>query len=103
MEALREITNWKYNHTYLVDGGRCLAYLPDGSTTPQYFKQPLRFDRRSRRFERASITLFPQRPSDTRHRVIGSRGTVYWVDTQARTCTCPGFTFRGQCRHLEAV
>lgn len=103
MEALREITDWKYNHTYLVDGRRCLAYIPNGSSSPQYFAQPLRFDRRGRRFERASITLFPHRDTDTRRRVIGSRGTVYWVDDEAQTCTCPGFGFRGQCRHLEAA
>lgn len=104
MEALRETTDWNCNHTYLVEGNRVLAYIPQGANTPRYFQYPLRFDRRGRRFERVSIRLFPQQttpPSLTQ--VVGSRGDVYWVNTAEHTCTCPGFSFRGQCRHLEAA
>lgn len=103
MEALREITNWKYNHTYLVDGNRVLAYIPQGSDVPEYCKNSLRFDRRGRKFEKVSLSLFPRREVDTRIQVLGSRGTAYWVSPEERTCTCPGFSFRGHCRHLEAA
>lgn len=32
--------------------------------------------------------------------VQGSNGKTYEVDPKAGTCTCPGYTFRGQCRHV---
>lgn len=104
MEAVREVTAWNYNHVYLVDGNRALAYIPHGQHQPQYFQQPLRFDRRGRKFERASISLFSDRQArNDLIKVVGSKGNVYWVNKVEQTCTCPGFSFRGQCRHLEAA
>lgn len=38
--------------------------------------------------------------------VRGSRGAQYWVtieDGTAISCTCPGFTYRQRCRHLNEV
>ncbi len=102
MEAVREVTDWGYNHTYLLDGNRAVAYIPAGKTVPEYFKQTLRFDRRGRRFERASMSLFPRQPAHTGlTKVTGSSGTTYWINPVLNTCTCPGFTFRGHCRHIE--
>jgi hypothetical protein len=104
MEAVREITDWGYNHTYLLDGGRAVAYIAAGRTRPEYFKQPLRFDRRGRRFERVSVSLFPKQDrGQALIEVTGSSGTTYWVNAVLKTCTCPGFTFRGQCRHLAGA
>jgi hypothetical protein len=37
---------------------------------------------------------------DTVRLVQGSKGKTYEVTGNYR-CTCPGFTFRGRCRHLE--
>lgn len=37
---------------------------------------------------------------DTVARIVkGSKGAEYLVT--ATTCTCPGFTFRGACKHME--
>lgn len=35
--------------------------------------------------------------------VMGSRGDSYKVTIQgkSRTCTCPGFKFKGRCKHTE--
>jgi len=37
--------------------------------------------------------------------VEGSKGNVYTVikEDGRITCTCPGFTFRGQCKHMAVV
>ena len=104
MEAIREITSWGYNHTYLVQGNRVLAYVPQGTNTPHYFQHPLRFDRRGRRFEPVTPDLFgTARASSHVVEVQGSKGQTYYVNRQDRICTCPGFRFRGHCRHVEAA
>jgi len=35
--------------------------------------------------------------------VKGSKGNSYFVNVEEKTCTCPGFTFRGNCKHVEAL
>jgi len=106
MEAIREITEWNGNtpnHTYLVDGTKLAAYIAAGSKEPFYFKDPLNFDRRGRKFLTLKANPFKLEKKETRIKVIGSKGNVYWVDPEAQTCTCPGFTYRGTCKHLSEL
>lgn len=108
MEAVKEITEWKVdgrqpNHTYLLDGDKILAYRQWHTGEP-IWGSPMRFDRRYRKFEPADLKLFgivdtPAVNSSTKV-VTGSKGDLYTVDTDAGTCTCPGFKFRGHCRHI---
>ena len=116
MEALREITDWgtasATNNTYLLDGTSLIAYIPkDGK--PYYFKTPIKgFDKRGRKFEKADINLFPvthpfalfsvsiSKALNTRT-VKGSKGQAYTVNDDEGTCTCPGYTYRGTCKHLK--
>lgn len=105
MEAVREITEWKSdvqpNHVYLLDGSKMVAYMPWGKGAPFYFKKPMGFDRKGRKFEKLKKNPFKQVVEDTRRKVEGSKGAVYWVDDEAQTCTCMGFSFRSTCKHLS--
>lgn len=109
MEAIREVTVWEGverqpNHTYLMDGVKAVAYIKWDESEPYYFKTPMRIDKRGRKFVPADIKLFGNRKlSSSVVKVTGSKGKVYSVDTDTKTCTCPGFTFRGNCKHLEMV
>jgi hypothetical protein len=107
MEALREITTWKSdyrapNHIYLMDGAKAVAYIPWGTEEPVYFKVPMHLDKRGRQFVKMSTKLFKE-TKETRIRVEGSKGNVYFVDPVEMTCTCAGFAFRGKCKHLNAM
>lgn len=99
MDAIQE----RGGHTYLVDGTKLLAYIRAGSAKADYFSQPLRFDRRGRKFDRVSVKLFKVQVQDHRVRVEGSKGNVYYVDVAEQTCTCPGYTYHGTCKHIKAI
>jgi hypothetical protein len=107
MQALRETTAWAgntANHTYLLDGNNLVAYIRAGTAVPFYFKSPIRgFDKRARKFELVTPNPFDM-PQLASHlvTVTGSKGQTYTVDTSAGTCTCPGYTYRGVCKHITA-
>jgi hypothetical protein len=109
MLAYKEVTVWEdaksaINHTYLLDGDKMLAYIRYGSTEPFWFKNPIKIDKRGRKFEKVDDILFNLSmnvltPSSTQE-VQGSKGQTYIVNLDEKTCTCPGFTFRGKCKHV---
>jgi hypothetical protein len=107
MEAIREITVWEGveyrqpNHTYLMDGDKAVAYIKWHEGEPEYFKRPMRLDKRYRKFEKADIGLFSRKVESSLIEVKGSKGNTYFVNPEDKTCTCPGFTFRGACKHVE--
>jgi SWIM zinc finger len=116
MQALRETTAWtdgatNINHTYLLDGDRMVAYIRIGTTVPFYFKSPIRISRSGRRFEVVEpnpFELIPsvvveQTTSDNVVEIEGSKGARYILDRVLCTCTCPGFTYRGTCKHVKAL
>lgn len=110
-QAMKEVTQWAdgattVNHTYLFDGDKILAYVRYGTQEPQWFKQPIKIDRRGRKFQavdampfHSSFNVFT--PRDVVE-VQGSKGAVYYVNTTEKTCTCPGYTYRGACKHVQA-
>lgn len=108
MEALRETTGGQFPpHVYLLDGTTLVAYIKQGTTDPFYFKNGIKgFDKRGRKFERADAGLFkaPKNAAENALREVkGSKGNSYWVNVQDNTCTCPGFTFRGNCKHVAEI
>jgi len=107
MEAVVETTEWsgdiQPNHKYLLDGAKVIAYIKQGSTTPFYFKTPLTIDKRGRKFVPLKSNPFKVKEKVTVIKVSGSKGQVYSIDTEANTCSCMGFGFRGKCRHLSEL
>ena len=108
MEAVREITQWTGvdyrapNHDYLLDGDKVIAYRPWGTGEIRKMSGNLKIDRRGRKFIKLDPNPF-EIPENAMREVKGSKGNSYWVNVQDKTCTCPGFTFRGQCKHVESV
>jgi hypothetical protein len=104
-EAFRETTVWKgstvKNGIYLLEGDKCLAFRNFRSETT-YFTKPITIDKRGRTVEKLGKIPFvveKEAKSDLRE-VAGSKGAVYYVNDEEKSCTCPGFTFRGTCKHL---
>lgn len=109
MQALKETTKWSSdfrvpNHTYIFDGHKAVAYIRDGEVHPQVFKNPIDIDRRGRTFREVPLpSMFNEAESES-IRVEGSKGQVYLVTLGQRPfCTCPSFTFRGKCKHIDQV
>ena len=113
MEAVRETTVWtgvdyrSPNHDYLLDGDRVVAYRPWGTGPVIVCSGKLKIDRRGRKFEKLKDNPFAAVNAAKREQVVvevkGSKGNSYWVNPEEKTCTCPGFTFRGNCRHIEEL
>ena len=100
MEAVIETTGGQFPaHTYLLDGNNLVAYVKKGETEPFYFKKPIKgFDRRGRKFVPGNSNLFNTKKASNEHTVVGSSGQVYTVTEDS--CSCPGFTYRGTCKHM---
>jgi hypothetical protein len=108
MEAVKEITVWAdgttANHTYLLDGDKMVAYIKKGTSSPFYFKSPIKgFSRSGRKFETLKTNPFTVKVESSLIEVKGSKGNSYFVDPVEKTCTCPGYTFRGKCKHTEEL
>ena len=105
-QAFRETTVWEGphqpNHLYLLDGDKMLAYVPQGGTKAVYFKSPITISKRKRTFVAVRTTLF-RVPKSTSIVVQGSKGKVYYVNPEEKTCSCPGYTYHGTCKHLKNI
>lgn len=106
MQAVQETTVWEGvtrqpNHIYLLDGDRVMAYIRWGEGRPEYLSGKIKLDRRGRKFVAADKNLFKQvKEQSNVKQVQGSKGQIYTVNLDEKTCTCAGFTFRGTCKHL---
>ena len=103
MIAVQETTKWTDtgtpNFTYLLDGDKVHAYI-NGNGEQVYFKKPMTFSKTYRQFKKLRVIPFDVQVDSTLIEVKGSKGQIYYVDPDKRTCTCPGFSFRGKCRHI---
>jgi hypothetical protein len=116
MEAYKEITVWEdgntaINHTYLLQGDMMVAYIRYGTTVPFYFKSPIRISKSKRKFEKLEVDPFIEsslptvaviQQADIKE-IEGSKGAVYYLNVEDKTCTCPGYTYRGTCKHIKEL
>jgi hypothetical protein len=112
-EAYKETTVWEgsttINHTYLLEGDNMIAYMRSQTSVPFYFKKPIRIDKRGRKFERLDVNPFDSVPQvviaqeSTVKEIEGSKGAKYYVNLEDKTCTCPGYTYRGTCKHTKEL
>jgi len=120
MKIVKETTVWKDityrqpNHVYLMDGDKVYAYSKWGQGPAEYMRTPLRIDRRGRKFVEVKNNPWnfdlnlvtaqeePEKPQGQVWTVAGSKGNKYFVNLSVGqwSCTCPGFGFRGKCRHV---
>ena len=99
IEILQEVTDWGdkkiSNGIYHVNGAGQLVQYND-----KVFKNPMKQFSKSRR----KFTKIGEREEELAPGVItvqGSNGKVYTIDNGK--CSCPGYTFRGNCKHVKAV
>ena len=118
MKAFLETTEWadtefNCNHVYWMDDSKnkMYAYARFGNPADkQVFKKPISIDTRGRRFVEVRNIYDWASPNDTATanptwKIAGSNGAEYLVekDGSVYTCTCPGFKYRGACRHVQEV
>jgi hypothetical protein len=102
IDVLQEVTDWAHesvnNGIYHVNGaGHLVAYQPNESASLTVFKNPLKgFSKSRRKFKKLS-QYQEEVPSNVKT-VQGSNGKVYYIEDGK--CTCPGFKFRGNCKHI---
>jgi len=115
MKILTEITQWNLpyelaGHTYFVSDSKdkAYAYVKSGGTQIEPFKKPYSFGTGGRKFREVANTwgFVPPEPAQatggTTRQVPGTGGQQYTITEHLgrRTCTCAGFRFRADCRHL---
>jgi len=111
MKFFKETTDWTTpNHTYCLSDSKdkMFAYVIDGTVEVVTFKNPIRFDSRGRTFKEVKNIWNYQEPNLPKLKtwtVTGSRGDVYTLSEvdSIITCSCPGFKFRGECKHVKEL
>lgn len=99
IEILQEVTDWgKYtvaNGIYHINSAGQLVQHND-----KVFKNPIKQFSKARR----KFTKIGERAEELSADVVqvqGSNGKVYTIEDGK--CSCPGYTFRGNCKHVKQV
>jgi hypothetical protein len=114
MKWFAETTDWKDavpNGIYLLDDSKTkmYAFRSAGAGNIKVFRNPIRIDTRGRKFvvnpEQFATDLKEPEPEGRSWTVKGSKGDEYKVTESGGNfnCTCSGWRFRGQCRHVESI
>jgi hypothetical protein len=113
-EILKEISEWKCdyqvaNNIYLLQNNKLVAYIYEGTEDIIKLKKPIMFDKRYRKFIKIKnnelAKLLTKPVNNARLFNVKSKDKEYTVQVENDnfSCTCTGFTYRGKCKHIEAV
>ena len=114
MKTFQEVTEWdaEYrvpNHVYFLNDSKEKMYgYVNSKGIVQTFAKPYKFHSRGRKFKEVVNTwgfrIAEEEPEGFVKIVIGSKGERYTITEvdSVRHCTCPGYKFRGKCRHIES-
>jgi hypothetical protein len=99
IKVLKETTDWPYKGVYHVNSSNELvAFQPTIDSPVKTFKEPMKnFSKSYRKFE--LIKEYEETFDSDVITVKGSNGNTYII--RDGKCSCPGFTFRGRCKHVE--
>ena len=118
MKAYLEITEWDSdfavpNHVYFLNDSKdkMYGYVQAGTGLVQIMQTPYRFHTRGRKFKEVKnvwnfeATETEKKPAGRTWTVAGSKGNQYTVTQELGTwsCTCTGFKFHGDCKHIRSV
>ena len=115
MKWFAETTVWSDttipNGIYLLDDGKSkmYAFKPFGTGEIKTFKNAIRIDTRGRKFVVNPVqfaTGLKEPELLGRYWIVkGSKGDEYRITESGGnfSCTCSGFKFRSQCRHIESL
>ena len=114
MKWFAETTDYKDstpNGVYLLDDGKSkmYAFKPFGTGAIKVFRNPIRIDMRGRKFAMHSVQfnteLTEPEPEGRVFTVTRSKGDQYTVNEVrgSWSCTCSGFKFRGECKHIKEL
>lgn len=112
MKWWAEVTEWPdgtRNGIYLLNDSRSkmFAFRAAGDTKIKVFKNAISIDTRGRKFQlnatQFQVNIEPETQPGRSWQVRGSRGDQYTVNEHQGQwqCSCSGFKFRGQCRHIS--
>lgn len=113
MKWYTETTKWAdglANGTYLLNDSKTkmFAYVRPGGSEPKQFKNAITIETRGRTFavstQQFKVAVKAEVPEGRVIEVKGSKGDVYQV-TEVNgnySCTCSGFRFRGDCKHVKS-
>jgi hypothetical protein len=114
MKFYKETTEWSDNMpngVYLLDDAKekMYAYVAPGTGIVKTFKNPIRISTKGRKFKIVENTYDYEIPGEKaeqpRWEVMGSKGDKYYVTKteDGLSCTCSGFKFRGECKHVKQI
>jgi hypothetical protein len=114
MKFFQETTKYKDSipsGVYLLsdDKTKMFAYIAPGQNSVKEFKSSIRIDTRGRTFKPVPNTFGYKIEKETvtnpQWTVMGSKGDKYIVEKTENglTCTCSGFRFRGDCKHVKEI
>ena len=97
------------NGVYLLDNAKekMYAYISPNSGEVKTFRLPIRISTKGRKFKLVentyNYTIPEEFAENPRWEVAGSKGNTYFVEktNNGLACTCSGFKFRGDCKHVK--